>query len=70
MSVRVNATQVLKPAGMTFETAAAIPQAGVIALQGIREKGQVQAGQKVLIMAAGAAPVRLPCSSPNYPGPK
>ena len=43
----------LKPAGMTFEEAAAIPQAGVIALQGIRDKGQVQPGQKVLINGAG-----------------
>jgi NADPH:quinone reductase-like Zn-dependent oxidoreductase len=42
----------LKPAGMTFEEAAAIPQAAFIALQGIREKGQVQAGQKVLINGA------------------
>ncbi len=43
----------LKPAGMTFEEAAAIPQAGVIALQGIRDKGQVQPGQTVLINGAG-----------------
>ena len=43
----------LKPARMTFEQAAAIPQAGVIALQGIRDKGQVRAGQKVLINGAG-----------------
>jgi NADPH:quinone reductase-like Zn-dependent oxidoreductase len=43
----------LKLAGMTFEEAAAIPQAGVIALQGIRDKGQVQPGQKVLINGAG-----------------
>lgn len=42
-----------KPAGLTFEEAAAIPQAGVIALQAIREKGQVQPGQKVLINGAG-----------------
>ena len=42
-----------KPAALTFEEAAAIPQAGVIALQGIREKGQVRAGQKVLINGAG-----------------
>lgn len=43
----------LKPAGMTFEEAAAIPQAAFIALQGIREKGQVLPGQKVLINGAG-----------------
>jgi NADPH:quinone reductase-like Zn-dependent oxidoreductase len=43
----------LKPAGLTFEQAAAIPQAGVIALQGIRDKAQLQPGQKVLINGAG-----------------
>jgi NADPH:quinone reductase-like Zn-dependent oxidoreductase len=42
-----------KPASMTFEEAAAIPQAAVIALQGIRDKGQVQPGQKVLVSGAG-----------------
>jgi len=41
------------PVGMTYEQAAALPQAGAIALQGIRDKGQVQAGQKVLINGAG-----------------
>ena len=45
----------LKPTNMTFETAAAIPQAAVIALQGIRDKGSVQPGQKVLINGAGGA---------------
>ncbi len=43
----------LKPASMTFEEVAAIPQAAVIALQAIRDKGQVQPGQKVLINGAG-----------------
>jgi NADPH:quinone reductase-like Zn-dependent oxidoreductase len=43
----------LKPAGSTFEDVVTIPQAGVIALQGIREKGQVQPGQQVLINGAG-----------------
>jgi len=42
----------LKPASMTFEQAAAVPQAAVLALQGLR-KGQVQAGQRVLINGAG-----------------
>jgi NADPH:quinone reductase-like Zn-dependent oxidoreductase len=44
-----------KPAGLTFEQAAAIPQAAVIALQGIRHKGQVQPGQNVLINGAGGS---------------
>jgi NADPH:quinone reductase-like Zn-dependent oxidoreductase len=48
-------TMALKPASLTFEEAAAIPQAGVIALQGIRDKGQVQPGQKVLINGAGGS---------------
>ena len=42
-----------KPAKLTFEEASAIPQAGVIALQAIRNKGKVQPGQKVLINGAG-----------------
>jgi NADPH:quinone reductase-like Zn-dependent oxidoreductase len=41
------------PAGMSHEEAAALPQAGVIALQGILEKGRVQAGHQVLINGAG-----------------
>src|SRR5215468_4050535 len=41
------------PAGMTYEQAAALPQAGAIALQGIRDKGQVRPGQTVLINGAG-----------------
>jgi len=41
------------PDGMTHEQAAALPQAGAIALQGIRDRGQVQSGQKVLINGAG-----------------
>ena len=44
-----------KPVSLTFEEAAAIPQGGVIALQGIREKGQVQPGQQVLINGAGGS---------------
>jgi len=42
----------LKPAGLTFEQAASINIAGVTALQGVRDKGQVQPGQKVLINGA------------------
>ncbi len=43
----------LKPPGLTFEQAAAIPQAGVIAVQAIRVGGHVQPGQQVLVNGAG-----------------
>ncbi len=41
-----------KPAGASFEEAAALPVAGVTALQGLRDKGEVQPGQKVLVNGA------------------
>ena len=43
----------LKPASMSFEEAAAIPQAGMLAVQGLIDKGKIRAGQKLLINGAG-----------------
>jgi NADPH:quinone reductase-like Zn-dependent oxidoreductase len=40
---------VLKPANLSFEEAASVPVAAITALQGLRDKGQIKAGQKVLI---------------------
>ncbi|HET6596159.1 MAG TPA: NAD(P)-dependent alcohol dehydrogenase [Anaerolineales bacterium] len=48
-------TLIKKPESLTFEEAAAIPQGGMLALYGIREKGQVQSGQQVLINGAGGS---------------
>jgi NADPH:quinone reductase-like Zn-dependent oxidoreductase len=42
----------MKPANLTFEQAAAVPMAGLVALQAIRDQGKVHAGQKVLINGA------------------
>jgi NADPH:quinone reductase-like Zn-dependent oxidoreductase len=42
-----------KPAGITFEQAAAIPMSGLTGLQALRDVGKVQPGQKVLINGAG-----------------
>jgi len=42
----------LKPARLTFEQAAAVPLAAFTALQGLRDKGQIQPGQKILINGA------------------
>src|SRR5438477_963534 len=43
---------VLKPANITFEQAASVPIAAITALQGLRDKGHVQPGQRVLINGA------------------
>jgi NADPH:quinone reductase-like Zn-dependent oxidoreductase len=50
--VRPADTVALKPERLTFEQAAAVPLAALTALQAIRDKGQVRAGQQVLIVGA------------------
>jgi NADPH:quinone reductase-like Zn-dependent oxidoreductase len=45
----------LKPAGMSFEEAATIPQSAVIALQGLRRPRQIRRGDRVLINGAGGS---------------
>lgn len=46
---------VAKPAALSFEQAAAVPLAGLTALQAVRDHGHVQAGQKVLVNGASGA---------------
>src|SRR2546429_293056 len=61
-----------KPAGLTFEQAASINIAGITALQGVRDKGKVQPGQKGLIDGGGAneqgliGPLALPIKAMVY----
>src|SRR5438128_4836299 len=50
--VREDRAVALKPANLTFEQAASVGVAAITALQGLRDKGQIQPGQKVLINGA------------------
>ncbi|NNF09940.1 MAG: NAD(P)-dependent alcohol dehydrogenase [Acidimicrobiia bacterium] len=51
--VSETAPLVTKPASVSFEEAAALPQAGVLALQGLRRVRETRAGDRVLIVGAG-----------------
>jgi len=48
----MKSTLVIKPENVTFEQAASAPVAALTALQGLRDKGRIQAGQKILINGA------------------
>ena len=52
VSVREKGSLALKPPALSYEQVAAAPIAGVTALQALRDKGNVQPGQKVLINGA------------------
>jgi NADPH:quinone reductase-like Zn-dependent oxidoreductase len=50
--IRGDRVLAVKPAGVSFEQAASVPIAGVTALQGLREKGGLQPGQRVVVNGA------------------
>ena len=60
----------LKPANLSFEAAAAVPVAALTALQGLRDTGQIQPGQQVLIQGQVGMWGSLRCRLPKPLGRK
>jgi NADPH:quinone reductase-like Zn-dependent oxidoreductase len=54
-----------KPANLTWEQAAAVPEAALVALQAVRDDGKLQKGQKVLVHGASGGIGNLPYRSPK-----
>jgi len=59
-----------KPTPLTFEQAAAVPVAGLTALQALRDKGSVETGQHVLVNGAAGGVGTSRSRSPKPLGPK
>ncbi|MGA7931506.1 MAG: NAD(P)-dependent alcohol dehydrogenase [Candidatus Sulfotelmatobacter sp.] len=55
-----------KPESVSFEQTAAVPIAGLTALQALRDKGRLQSNQKVLINGAAGGIGTLPCRSRKH----
>jgi len=58
----------LKPASMTFEQAASIPSAGLLAVQGLRDEDEIKPGDKILINGAGGSVGTLAVQIAKYYG--
>ena len=68
--VREDGAVVLKPANVAFEQAASVPVAALTALQGLRDKGQIQQGKRSSSTVRPEAWARSPYRSPKRSEPR